>query len=365
MTDGDRLTEISPTLVNAIRRCGLAVYLGRSRRGEPGGSPSSPQARLGAAVHRVLAWVGDSGATAFSPTELEAEVRRHWRAEVRVEEQAALRSRVEGYFGAPEGWPGFATAEERLVIEAGRLAAEVTADPTIERWSERSLSLAVPPLRGSPDLVERGATGARIIEFKSGHVDAEDVLESGRFGQQVLMYAALVQGLGLRVLGGEVRPIGRVPFRVRVTDEAIDRACEAVVTILSLFNAAVDARDATPLARPSDRSCGYCPHVLQCPVLWTEEGTRGLEQLQIVEGTVYRVQRAHVGSVAVELRDATGTRLGRVTATGLDPRRLAALEGLALGDRVRLSGLHSGPSTVSALVARPGSWVQVARVTKS
>ena len=81
----------------------------------------------------------------------------------------------------------------------------------------------------------------------------------------------------------------------------------------------------------------------------------------MLEGTVQRVQQAQVGSVALGLDATGGTRLGVVTVTGLDPRRLSAVDDLRPGERVRISGLRPRPSG-TGLAARPGSWVQLAPV---
>lgn len=359
MPETDRLADVSPTLMAAMRRCGLAVHLSRTHRRRAGGWLSNPSARLGAAAHRVLGWVSASGCAEHDLPGLEVAVRWRWREEVVGEEQAAASSPVESYFGPAPSWPGYATTEERLVIEAGRLATEASSTPDTERWVERPLTSSTPPMRGSPDLVMRSADGARIVEFKSGRVSLKDALPLGRYGLQVLMYAAMVRQLGIPVAGAEIRPMGRSPLTVEVTEETIEQACEVVTAALQAFNSAVDAGETSQLARPSDDACGYCPHILRCPAIWAVGGTNELDKLEVLEGTIQRVQQAQVGSVAVELDATGGTRLGAVTVIGLDPRRLHAVAALHSGEHVRVSGLRSRPGG-GALAARPGSWVQLA-----
>jgi hypothetical protein len=361
MPDTERLTEVSPTLMAAISRCGLAVHLGRTHQRHAGGWLSNPSARLGGAAHRVLGWVSAGGCSGLGSSELEVAVRQRWRDEVTVEEQAAARSPVESYFGLAPSWPGYATTEERLVIEAGWLAEEISSSPDVERWVELSLTSSVPPMRGSPDLVVRSADGARIVEFKSGAVGPEDAQPLGRYGLQVLMYAAMVRQLGVPIAGAEIRPMGRARLTVEVSEGAIEQACEVVTAALEVFNSAVDAGETSRLAQPSDGACGYCPHILRCPAIWAAGGTKELDELEVLEGTIKRVQRAHVGSVAVQLDATGGTRLGAVTITGLDPRRLHAATDLHPGEQVRVAGLRSRSGGI-ALVARPGSWVQLAPI---
>lgn len=361
MPDTERLAEVSPTLMAAIRRCGLAVYLSRTHRRHAGGWLSNPSARLGGAAHRVLGWVSGGACTELGSAELDVAVRQRWRDEVTAEEQAAAKSPAESYFGPASSWPGYATIEERLVIEAGWLGAELSGSPDTERWVERPLTSSAPPMRGSPDLVVRSDDGARIVEFKSGSVGLEDAQPFGRYGLQVLMYAAMVRQLGIPIVGAEIRPMGRARFTVEVTEWTIEQACEAVTAALEAFNSAVDADQTSLLAHPSDDACGYCPHILRCPAIWDAAGTSELDELVVLEGTVQRVQQAQVGSVAVELDATSGTRLGLVTITGLDPRRLSAATDLHPGEQVRVSGLRSR-SGGAGLIARSGSWVQLASV---
>lgn len=65
--------------------------------------------------------------------------------------------------------------------------------------------------------------------------------------------------------------------------------------------------------------------------------------------------------MAMELEEAIGTRTGTVTINGLDPRRIATLRGLKLGDQIRISGLHAGRSG-NTLTVRSGSWVKLERL---
>ena len=87
-----------------------------------------------------------------------------------------------------------------------------------------------------------------------------------------------------------------------------------------------------------------------------------LEEMQVIEGTVGKIQETHLGTMAVEVERATGTRTGTVIMNGLDPQRLAALQSLKRGDQIRVSGLRAARAG-NALVVRSGSWVQVLRIS--
>jgi hypothetical protein len=360
VANAEHIQELSPTLVVAIRRCGLAVYLNRSSSKVGGASTSNPPARLGAAIHRVLAWVAEGGLDAVDQTSIESAIRKRWTDELTLEERMASSSAVESYFGPAKTWPGFATAEERLVIEASWLAAEVVGSSRSRRWAEREFSASSPSMRGTPDLVMADSYHATVIEFKSGKVTPEDVKPTGRYWLQAHLYAWMVLESGLDVDVCEIRPVGRPRLAVEVNDHSIRTAREMAAEALSDFNAAVDSGDVRSIANPSDQSCIYCTHVLRCPALWGGEGMPKLDELQVVEGTVSKLQETQFGSMAMELDEAVGTRTGTVTINGLDPRRIAALRGLKLGDQIRISGLHAGRSG-NTLTVRSGSWVKLER----
>ena len=87
------------------------------------------------------------------------------------------------------------------MIESLRLGEEVSSSPGVERWVERSLSATTPPMRGAPDLIEFGKEGASVLEYKSGNVDAVDAEPAGRYGLQVLLYAAMLRARYPRCFG--------------------------------------------------------------------------------------------------------------------------------------------------------------------
>lgn len=361
MSDEAELTEASPTLVDALLRCGLAVYLSRRHRGGAGAFPSSPFARLGNASHRVLAWVAAETQSASLPGDCSDTVRRRWSEETDIEEAAAAGFDVERYFGPINQWPSFATTEERLVIEAERVVADAIHWIGAEWWIERSLAMTSPALHGFPDLVIVDRNRAHIVDYKSGQVLSEDAKPSGRYGRQVLLYSAMVRSAGFQVESAEVRPIGRPGQPVAVTNATIDDACATAEQAVSTFNSAVAEGKVILLARPGDRACGYCPHALSCPALWDGDGGELLDEMHIAEGVVRRVQRAALGSLAVELEVMAGTIQGRLLLTGLDPRRVPVATALQPGDLIRVSGIRVRTRASGAATASPGAWIQLSR----
>lgn len=361
MTNADQIKELSPTLVASIRQCGLAVYLSRFGNRFGGAATSNPPARLGAAVHRVLAWVSEGGLSDMGQSEIEVAIRQRWMDELAREQRIVSASAVESYFGPATSWPGFATAEERLVVEASWFAAEVREQMSTTRWAEREFTASSPHMRGTPDLILADGDSARVVEFKSGTVTAEDAQPSGRYGLQVLLYAWMVIEGGFKIDSCEIRPIGRPRFAVEVSERSIREARETATETLNSFNSAVDTGDVIHIANPNDRSCTYCPHVLRCPALWDANGMRELDDMHVIEGTVSRLQETRFGSIAVEVKGTTGTRAGTVIMHGLEPRKIANLRSLKLGDLIRVSGLRAA-RTSNALVVRPGSWVRVIQI---
>ena len=364
MAEDGRPREVSPTLVVALVRCTLAVCLSRSRRRTAGYScPSSPPAHLGLASHRVLAWVSD-GAMQLEPTELGAAVRQRGHEEVVTESNAATASPLESYFDPDNQWPALSRTQERLVGEAKRAAAELAQAPAAERWVERALTSSESPMHGSTALVEVDGRAARVIEFKTGSVEADDAQPAGRYGLEVLLYVAMVRAFGKVVTTAEIRPIGPARLTVGVSNEIIDVAHEVARSALREFNTAIETDEVATLARPSDHASECCLHTLRCPAPWEGGAAASLDRMQIVKGDVLRLQRSYLGSTTVEVEATAWTTHGSITLTGLDERRLPEFRELQRGDRVRASGPRRRPGG-AVLAARPGAWVQLARVGNS
>jgi len=342
MLEAGLIAKASPSTVNAIRQCGLAVYRRRSRTAGGNSRPSNPPARLGSAVHSVLEWIANNAAALAREPGLEAEIRAKWSDVVSREQEAARAQPREQATGPIGHWPRFAQIQEHLVIDGKALAKELAGLPPESVWAERELTNEDGDLGGIIDLVLLGeGDTATVIDHKVGKVTPEDVAPGGRYATQLLLYAALVRDAGLRPEAAEIRPLGGKEAFVEVSDQAIDNAVEAARTEMATYNSAVHAGTVKELAVPSEQTCQWCEFLLDCSAIWVEPPP-DLGDLIILQGTVVGIEKAASGRIAVQLE----TTNGQIIVTGLSESRVPTLRDLKSGDEVRIVGLtQSGTHT--------------------
>ena len=219
MTEG-MLQRLSPSALGQIRSCGYSRFLAISRS-QSGARASNPWARLGDASHAVLEWAATEAPTLVNAESLETLIRQRWAIEVDGQENESRRNSSEVGYGPAANWPSLAITEERTVIEAERLVQEVAQIPPERCKPEWELSSEPNRIHGKIDLcLIDSQGGARVIDFKTGSVTADDVEPGGIYWLQIMLYAALVRAEGLDPTAGEVRPIGRPTMPIDVTDQA-------------------------------------------------------------------------------------------------------------------------------------------------
>lgn len=348
MTDG-MLQRLSPSALGQIRSCGYSRFLAISgSRGGPGAS--NPWARLGDSSHAVLEWAALEAPTLVNAEDLEGLIRQRWSKEVEAQEIESRRHSSEVGYGPAADWPSVAITEERTVIEAERLVQEVAAIPPERCKPEWTLNSEPNRIHGKIDLCLIDSDGgAKVIDFKTGNVTADDVEPGGVYWLQIMLYAALVRAEGLEPTAGEVRPIGRPPVLIDVTDEAIDSALAMSHEALAEYNQSIAAGTPTDLARCSEEACGWCAFTLGCEEYWTAPDELG--EIKLIEGVVISVDHSLVGKTALTIEADRGSRAGPTVVAGLHPSSLPNLNDTAVGHRVRIAGLReSGPDS-STLVA--------------
>jgi RecB family exonuclease len=358
MTADGTIGLASPSSLQTIRRCGLAQYRRKVQYSGGGESASSPAARLGNAAHEVLEWVAAEVRSTDDWPDYEAETRTRWSAALARQAELSSRHSVESVFGPPEAWPTRALIGERVVIEAERLAGELADVPSEHRhpeWRLESVSLA---LRGTIDLCTTSPDGtARIIDHKAGDVHEGDVAPDGRYGDQVLIYAALAREAGYRPVHAEIRPLGRRPLEVPITSSAIDAAAEAARRDLDHYNSVVSGGDPESLARPSEAACMWCEFAPSCSPMWSA-ASGALGEIQAVAGPVTQIGTSARGFVDLRVDSVEGTIQGEVTIARIHPGRVPIAGHIAVGDTIRATGLQRAVPEGRALVARNTCWVR-------
>jgi RecB family exonuclease len=351
---------ISPSQLGVLRRCRLAAYLAASRSRGHGPSPSNPRARLGTAAHEVLEWAAKNAPALTTSADPEPEIRAAWGRAISKQELLASQVQQEATAGPVSSWPRFAQTQEDVAVEADRLIEELSGVPADCVIAEHEFVGVSAPLRGKVDLVlldtEQRAT---IVDHKTASVDDVDVQPGGRFRTQLLIYAALCRDAGYPPHRAEIRSIGRRRVAIDIDDETIDDAVSEAVDELERFNAEVLTHSPIDLASPSEDACRWCEHLVQCPAVWANSAP-DLGGLRAVEGTVVSIESSKVGRVALVLDATLGTDRGRVSIAGLESRRLAILNEIAPGARVRIGGLAEVSPDTGKLVGRSGGWIRLA-----
>lgn len=327
--------KASPSSINALKNCGLAVYRRRIHPRNQGPGPSNPVTRLGTAAHRVLEWIANNVAEYANNPQLEESIRRRWADESTSQEEEAGEQVLERANGPVVRWPKFAQIQEDLVIDGLALAKELAPLPPERVWAEREATNDQGDLGGSIDLVlVNDDNTATVIDHKAGAVTSGDMELGGRYSNQLLLYASLVRDLGPEPTAAEIRPLGRQPFPVEVSDRAIDAAVEAGREEVSTYNTIVRSGNPIQLAKPGEDACRWCEFLLDCEAIWGMDrpDLGGIETLQ---GTIQKIETAASGVTALRLKSSDGP----VTVTGLSPTRVPAMREFNVGDAVRIVGL--------------------------
>ena len=325
----------SPSSINALRKCGLAVYRRRSRQQGRGRGPQNPLARLGTAAHNVLEWIANNAHDCVSDPQLEESIRQRWSEATETQERSARDQRLERANGTVSRWPRFAQIQEDLVVDGIALAQELAPLPQEKILAEHEVTNTRGDLAGSIDLLLLGDDNtATVIDHKVGAVTPDDTESGGRYSTQLLLYASLVRDLGYEPTAAEIRPLGRKPIPIEVSSQAIDVANESGQRDVAAYNDRVLAGHTIQLARPAEETCQWCEFLLDCGAVWIENQPN-LGELEVLEGTLQAIETAASGAMAFRIDSKDGS----VTVTGLSPARVPTLQDFGPGDEVRIVGL--------------------------
>lgn len=296
--------------------------------------PSNPIARLGNAAHRVLEWVARTAPDLAQDTGAEALIAQRWTAEVAVEVRSAMANALEPPHGPVERWPRYGQTAGAVRVDGAALARELSGFPERQRMAEHELASSDGRIRGQADLIVLNHDeGALVIDHKMGTVGEYDIEPGGHYEQQILLYVALTRDTGIPALRAEIRPLGRPPIPIALSEDRIAAAVEEAHRQLDRYNLAVSAGRELDLATPSESSCGWCPYMLDCPAIWAPEPP-DLGEIRLVEGQVSSIQLLHASTAA-----AIHTEHGDVVAVGL-PLQDVRNRRPQPGDRVRITGLR-------------------------
>jgi len=289
---------ISPSIYETCRLCMLQATFDASsgcmRR-------SSTSARLGAAFHETLGRM-DRIAHAASPREARAEAVAAFRSAVaQQQERAEQNPRERGSL-----WPEaqMQRMEIALAQVAGRRAAQHPHAAPVPPPADHGPTAVEKTLRagaivGRPDRVERTATGAVIVEYKTGALDG---VLLARYRRQCLAYAWLWHATTDEwpIAYHLINPVGGTEVRIPVEPTEARAVVEDMERIVGILSASI-APDQQASPGPHCQHCQYRPW---CAPFWAALTRHGAAP--IGEGVYRRL------SLQVRVTTNRGERAGKL-----------------------------------------------------
>jgi hypothetical protein len=325
------IDRASPTLVEELRRCSLAVAFARTGHASSVGNPWS---RLGTVCHQLyeaaaLGRLGDGGPT------FDARFDETWHLEMAAQEADALASDAERHWGPAPSWPTYSEKRVRMRRRSRELAQEASQWAGGDARVEEFLAPDDDILFGRPDLIVRSPAPYRVIDYKTGVIDDAGTLK-GSYRRQLLTYAYLEN----KVSGGRPSIAIAVPLKGDAISFEIDWDEVSVVAddahwLVDRFNKL--RTTPTLLATPSEAACGACPHAARCDVFW--DALDQFPNLVAIAGTVTKVVRTH-GNTATLTISARQATLGcdTVHLQRLSLLRFPQLSGVDQGSPIKVVG---------------------------
>lgn len=236
------LQRLSPSALDRYRECPRRFYLQDIEREPVADGPNAILA-VGNAVHRVLEVAFRLHEHQRTPENLKALLAREWRRHW------------------PEGWP--VAGEERARAEATQMPEafgthfDLCGQPLrLEQWL--TLTMGQLEVRTRVDRIDRGTSGLRLIDYKTGRrqLEASDLRHDS---------AALVHLLAASQ--NAAHPIERLSlFYLRSgeeiywepEDDDLELAAERLRTLIARIR-----EDQEFVPEPSD-ACQFCPFALKC-----------------------------------------------------------------------------------------------------
>lgn len=307
------LPRISPTGYEVLRGCRLRMAFGQRHAGAS--FHRTPAMRLGDVCHHVL---DDAVRTrALLSPEWKEEVRLLWETYAEAEEQSA---EAEGAHEPVARWPGYQLKRARLFQVAGRVRELIAALPEdAEVLTEAPLSAFEGRLFGRADLVIRGETVRRLIDYKSGSViDRESLEPRESYVRQLQLYAFLErESSGAWPTSAHLLPLHGPPVEIAIDAATCTAVAADAIASLEMFNAAAPGEQP---ASPARATCGYCQYAAGCYAFWSVCDGSWAPDVLAASGRVERAFTTPLGGVSLRLAVEKGSlEADAITVSGIDP----------------------------------------------
>jgi hypothetical protein len=313
----NRIDRISPTLYETLLGCPAKaswIVFGRHNL-----VAAHPLAIVGTCFHEVMEAV-QKGQISGSADECREAARDRFDQRA-TSLHASAHALLKVKFPSPVKLPFYNLFRERAAILAaerrGRVQDSSTPDSDGEAAiAERRFTSADGLLVGRPDLID--VQRAEIVDYKTGVAVEDGWRVSEREARQLNLYAYLAGQAGISVSQGTIVRGDGVTATIEIPAPTAEEEAELARAALAEYNAAVDGRSFSDLARPAPDSCRMCPCIPMCEPFWqtadtTWQGSCGVH----LEGTVVTLDRATVQAtplVSMQVDASRGT-LGSATVS--------------------------------------------------
>lgn len=356
------ITTVSPTLAEVMRSCFLRAGLSRTE-GVESFVLGNPRGWLGSIYHKVLETVlsAQPGNGPIEPT-----IDHLWDEALEQQNSFNQVHVLDRRFGPPTSWPGYylakasVTLQAKTILLARQSAAATRRDHDRQRmdvqeiYRERRFSAYGGKLVGRPDVVRP----SEIVDFKSGSLVEFDQGHGSEtikaaYVRQLRIYGFLVhEALGCWIQNGLLVPAIGPPVQIQLTPPDCETEASEAVGLLDHYNNLILSNvTAHRFSAPSPTNCKWCPYKILCPSFWgaaTADWTGSLDAAA-VEGTVLELPRPIHGGVArsLSLSLRAGSEICRdITVAPINPSIHGLIDGLTVGEIVRVAGLRIRPDGV-------------------
>lgn len=264
------LKRISPSRFTAFKECSLREVWRAVR--QPALLPTSPTARLGTAIHQLLAEAG-SGRLGHGAT---PNIEQRWAELVqKVEQQLQETALEKSLLPLHRTVPDFEVRRLRACRKAAELArltgSVAKTGGNVRAPFEVWVATADGLVGGAIDHVQETTEGAVLRDYKSGQVlqAAETALLKEEYQTQLKLYAALFKASFDRwPVRLEIVPLQGPAHVVSFSPAECGGLLEEALQLLQQINAALLKKPdlgVEALAAPSAQACRYCPYRPACP----------------------------------------------------------------------------------------------------
>ena len=370
------LRRVSPSRFLSLRECALREIWTASKQAPL--LPSSPAARLGSVIHRLLQEAGEGLLGDGNHIAVESE----WLKLVEIAAGEMRDSWLErSLVPLSKTVPQYEVRKIRACMKAAEIAKESLRQPRssgtlatnrFESWVETPDGL----VGGSIDQVKETSGGAILWDFKSGHVIDSEAQATGpevkeEYKLQLKLYAALFASkhgrwpVKLEVIPLQ-GPVREVPFDAGECNQLLEEA----VTSLKQLNERIDLVSRQPaagtairtFATPSPSNCRFCVFRPRCEAFQMAKDATATDAgwPRDIWGIVCDFKVLGNQKIGLGLKvSGYPYKVARIRGINPNPERHPALQYIREGERVALYNLKGNaergefseaPATVIYLV---------------